>query len=285
MTIDLCPICTHKMQKTITEWHWACTKCQYEKADLLPVINTKSAHELINESDRENGLRSLRNENFKSLIDEIKIIKPSGGKLLDVGCAHGWFLDIAKESFTVVGIEPDIDVHKSAMKRGVEARLGYFPDVLKADEKFDIIIFNDVIEHIPNINNVLKECNDRLNTEGLLVLNLPSSDGFFYRLSKVLACLGKKDFYNRMWQKNLPSPHLHYLNKNNITILLNKNQFSVKKQGRLASLKLSGLYEKITFTGEYNKITGFILYVLIALMLPVLKIMPADIIYVVAVRK
>lgn len=285
MIDEICPICTNKMQKTITEWHWACVKCQYEKANLLPVINTRSAHALINEADRENGLRSLRNENFEILIDEIKKIKPTGGKLLDVGCAHGWFLDIAKKDFAVVGVEPDVYISKSLAKHGVETRLGYFPDVLKSDEKFDVIIFNDVIEHIPNINNVLSQCKDRLNKQGLLVLNLPSSDGFFYRLSKALACLGKKDFFNRMWQKDLPSPHLHYLNNNNIVSVLNKNQFIVKKQGRLASLKLSGLYEKITFMGEQNKLSGFILYVLIALVLPALKMMPADIIYVMAVRE
>jgi len=285
MTEEICPICSNQMQKTITEWHWACKNCKYEKANLLPVINEKSAHALINEADRESGLRNLRNKNFKKLIDEIKVFKPAGGKLLDVGCAHGWFLDIAKNDFTVLGIEPDVHVHKNAIKRGVETRLGYFPDILNLNEKFDVIVFNDVIEHIPNINNVLNQCHDRLNDQGLLLLNLPSSDGFFYRVSKALALLGKKDFYNRMWQKDLPSPHLHYLNKNNIVSVLNKNQFNIKKQGRLDALKLSGLYEKITFMGEYSKLSGFTLYMLIALVLPILKMMPADIVYVIAVRE
>lgn len=90
--------------------------------------------------------------------------------------------------------------------RGLPVRPGYFPDALTPDESFDAIVFNDVIEHIPDIASALDACNARLSENGLLVLNLPNSRGFFYRLSKIFARLGWRNPFNRLWQKDLPSP-------------------------------------------------------------------------------
>jgi hypothetical protein len=41
-----------------------------------------------------------------------------------------------------------------------------------------------------------------LNQNGLLVINLPSSDGIFYRLGALLCRLGMPVFFNQMWQKD-----------------------------------------------------------------------------------
>ncbi len=43
-------------------------------------------------------------------------------------------------------------------RKGLPARKGYFPDALDKKEKFDVIVFNDVIEHIPNIEGALASC-------------------------------------------------------------------------------------------------------------------------------
>ncbi len=76
--------------------------CDYEKATLLPTINSNSVHQLIDEDAREAELRELRINNFKTLLANIKSIKPSGGRLLDVGCAHGLFLKTASNDFEVL---------------------------------------------------------------------------------------------------------------------------------------------------------------------------------------
>jgi 2-polyprenyl-3-methyl-5-hydroxy-6-metoxy-1,4-benzoquinol methylase len=277
-----CPICNNTLVSKYRPWHWLCKRCKYEKANFESTINTTASHHIINEISRESGLRTLRISNFKKLLSKIRSCKPLGGKLLDVGCAHGWFLDLAKPDFEVLGIEPDQQVFNKTIERHLPVRMGYFPDVLTDNEKFDVIIFNDVIEHIPDINNVLSQCRERLNTKGLLVLNLPSSDGFFYRISKFLFLIGIKSFFDRMWQKDFPSPHLHYLNKNNLTTLLKNYGFSIQNEGCLDTLHFSGLYEKISFTNNSNKLSQLILYLLVASFLPILKIMPSDIIYIMA---
>lgn len=280
-----CPICNNTLVSKYQPWHWLCKQCQYEQASFEPTINATSSHQIINEDSREIGLRTLRISNFKKLLNNIRSCKPNGGKLLDVGCAHGWFLELAKSDFDVLGVEPDEHVFKRTEERHLPVRMGYFPNALTSNEKFDVIIFNDVIEHIPDINHVLSQCKERLNTKGLLVLNLPSSDGFFYRISKFFCLIGVNGFFDRLWQKNFPSPHLHYLNKKNLKLLCKKNGFDIQNEGRLDTLHFSGLYEKISFTNHGNTLSCMVIYMLIIMLLPILKIMPSDIIYIMAINK
>ena len=282
MNESICPVCDGILDSGIQKWHYKCGKCLYEKGDLSPAINELSSHDLIDECARETGLRELRISNFEKLICAIAKLKPGGGNLLDVGCAHGWFLEAAIKEFNVLGVEPDEAVFNSAVAKGLPVRKGYFPEALEDHEKFDVIVFNDVIEHIPHIGEVLESCRERLNEGGLLVLNLPSSDGVFYRLSKFFARLGKFEFFERLWQKELPSPHVHYFNIRNLLDLLQKNNFVSIKSGTLPTLSLSGLYTRFSYTGKLGTISKTFIYCAIAAALPVLRLLPSDIVYVVA---
>lgn len=182
-----CVVCAGHLQGGCTDWHFICQGCGYEQGQLQPAINAPEAHQEINECARETGLRALRQSNFEKLVEVIRQHWPTaGGRLLDVGAAHGWFLDAAENNFQVLGIEPDNQVFNAARKLGKPIRQGYFPEALHEGELFDIIVFNDVIEHIPDIHSILEACRERLTPGGLLVLNLPSSKGIFYRLAKLL---------------------------------------------------------------------------------------------------
>jgi 2-polyprenyl-3-methyl-5-hydroxy-6-metoxy-1,4-benzoquinol methylase len=282
---QICPVCQSELISGYRSWHLMCKSCGYEKANLQPIINYHAAHQLIDEVAREDGLRDLRISNFKKLLKIIKMLKPNGGCLLDVGCAHGWFIEAAKNDFDVSGLEPDKKVCDAASRHGLPVRMGYFPDALDDSEKFDVIVFNDVIEHIPGVEFILASCRERLNKGGLLVLNLPSSNGVFYRLSKIFCRFGVSSFFERMWQKNLPSPHLHYFNMPNLINLLENNGFEIKVKGSLSTLRLAGLYTRVSYTGKLDRLSRIFVYVSTALFLPVLKILPSDIIYVVAIQK
>ena len=285
MSIEICPSCHSELSNGYLPWHLQCKKCGYEKANLQPTINLDAAHQLIDENARETGLQNLRISNFKKLLKSIKSLKPNGGQLIDVGCAHGWFLETAINDFDVFGLEPDKNVYDATAIRGLPVRMGYFPDALDDNEKFDVIVFNDVIEHIPDIEHILSSCYQRLKEDGLLVLNLPSSNGIFYRLSKIFCHFGYPGFFERLWQKDLPSPHLHYFNLANLIFLLKNNKFDVKIKGNLSTLSLSGLYTRISYTGNLGVILRTLVYIGVALVLPILKIMPSDIVYVIAIRK
>ena len=285
MNNNVCPVCRGKLSVGVQAWHFTCHSCKYEKGNLDPVINELSPHKLVNETVRETGLRDIRVSNFQKLINVISALKPSGGKLVDVGCAHGWFVEEAMSRFETLGVEPDEAVFNATSARGLPVRQGYFPDALKDGEMFDVIVFNDVIEHIPDIGKVLSECYSRLNSGGLLVVNLPSSDGVFYKISRLFSGLGKFRYFERMWQKDLPSPHVHYFNSKNLSELLAKNSFATIKTGTLPTLGLSGLYSRISCAGNLGKFSTVVIYCAVACAIPVLRLLPSDIVYVVAKKE
>lgn len=286
MPNETCPACQGELSPGYCAWHWLCKICGYEKANLQPTINLQSVHQLIDENAREAGLRELRISNFKLLLASIKSVSPGKGRLLDVGCAHGWFLETAKNDFDVLGLEPDQNVFDAASRRGLPVRMGYFPDALNESEKFDVIVFNDVIEHIPDIEGILASCHQRLNENGLLVLNLPSSQGIFYKLSKFLCHFRICGFFDRLWQKGLPSPHLHYFNKNNIRRLLTGHGFNVELAGTLPILRIKGLFKRISYAKSQSILINGIVYVATLFVIyPFLFILPKDIIFAISRRK
>lgn len=279
-----CPVCASRLFACRQTWRFMCDKCGYEGSDLEPTINAPGAHALIDEQAREIGLKKLRMHNFSTLVEVIGELRPAGGKLLDVGAAHGWFLEAAQERFEVLGVEPDLAVYESTARRGLPVRNGFFPDVMEMSEKVDVIAFNDVIEHILDIDRILSACREHLTDNGLLLINLPSSDGIFYKVAKFLSVMGITSFLGRLWQMDLPSPHVHYFDLGNLETILKKHAFVSRRSGQLPTLRLAGLWTRISYTGNYSVAKRGFLFLIIATAIPFLKLLPSDIIYVVAER-
>ena len=278
-TMKACIVCGNTKFAGLAAWHTACPSCDYQSGALEPAINEQRAHDALSESDRQQGLKALRQENFKLIVDQAsRLAAPGALKLLDIGSAHGWFLEAAGARFDVLGIEPDAAVGKAAAARGLPVRQGYFPDALEAGETFDVMVFNDVIEHIPDIQGALAACHERLNPGGILILNLPSSRGFFYRLAKLLARLGWRTPFDRLWQKGLPSPHVHYFNGENLAALVERQGFDLVDRAELPSLRANGLLQRIRSAGNINPLALYCQYLTILCAIPVLSVFPSDII-------
>tara|TARA_Y100001960_G_scaffold333952_1_gene442784 strand:- start:74131 stop:74988 length:858 start_codon:yes stop_codon:yes gene_type:complete len=279
---NTCLVCESELTAGYKSWHLLCKNCGYEKANLQQTINSHLTHQLIDENAREKGLRELRKSNFTIIAEKIKSLKPNGGSLLDVGCAHGWFIETVGDDFEVLGLEPDKRIFEKTSRRNLAIRMGYFPQALGDCEKFDVIVFNDVIEHIPDIKRTLAYCHEHLNDDGLLVLNLPSNNGVAYCLSKIFCKFGLPKFFYRLWQKGFPSPHLHYFNLPNLTSFLESNKFNVKTKGTLPTIRLNGLYPRISYDRRLGRIVSAFICIGVALLLPILRFLPNDIVYVVA---
>jgi 2-polyprenyl-3-methyl-5-hydroxy-6-metoxy-1,4-benzoquinol methylase len=274
-----CIVCGTPQAAGLTGWHASCHQCGYESAALQGAINEKREGSAVDEDERERGLKALRQENFLDIVGLARrLARPGPSSLLDVGCAHGWFLETARERFEVLGIEPDAVVGGRTAARGLPVRQGYFPDALQPGEAFDVIVFNDVIEHIPDIRAALDACHARLNEGGLLILNLPNSAGFFYRLSKAFARLGWRSPFERLWQKDLPSPHVHYFRPANLERLVAKHGFERVHSGELPSLRAKGLLERIRCAGNISGPSLYLQYFAALCAIPVLGLFPSDII-------
>lgn len=274
----VCIVCGNTQTAGLASWHATCPACHYESAALSVAINQHTGPE-VNEAEREAGLKALRLENFRAIVQYAKRhVRPGGRSLLDVGSAHGWFLETAREDFDVLGVEPDAVVGSRAAARGLPVRAGFFPDVLKEGEQFDVIVFNDVIEHIPDIGSALDACRERLNPDGILILNLPNSRGFFYRLSKVIARLGWRTPFERLWQKDLPSPHVHYFSTGNLAKLVAGRGFALVDSAELPALRAKGLRERLSCAGNVPTLSLWVQYIAILCAIPVLRVFPSDII-------
>lgn len=99
------------------------------------------------------------------------------GRVLDVGCSRGAFgaeLKRLQPSRSVYGIEPTAAV-SFARHRLDDAVQGFFPDDLPtAWGRFDVVCFNDVLEHMVDPWTVLTDCRSVVTSDGCVVASIPN---------------------------------------------------------------------------------------------------------------
>jgi 2-polyprenyl-3-methyl-5-hydroxy-6-metoxy-1,4-benzoquinol methylase len=106
------------------------------------------------------------------------------GKLLDVGCGNGRFLDRMRElGWEVVGVEPDKQAAKVARKRfGLDVHEDALEEIAFPDDTFDAITMSHVVEHLPDPINTIRECQRILKKGGRLVVTVPNIESLGHRL-------------------------------------------------------------------------------------------------------
>ncbi|MBA3531641.1 MAG: class I SAM-dependent methyltransferase [Ardenticatenales bacterium] len=100
------------------------------------------------------------------------------GRLLDVGCATGIFLDgMRRLGWQVVGVEPSSSAARYARERfGLPIFKGRLEETSFATGAFDVITLWDVLEHIHDPQQTLDEVARLLKPGGLLVFSVPNPD-------------------------------------------------------------------------------------------------------------
>jgi len=224
------------------------------------------------------ALAPLRARNFEIVLDRLAACGAAGGQLLDVGCAHGWFLDAAhRRGYAASGIEPDRDVASKAVQRGHDVKHGLFPDVLSARARFDVVVFNDVFEHLPDPRAALHAIAEALRPGGLLAINLPNSRGAFYRLAEGLRRLGWRGAHDRLWQVGFPSPHLSYFHPDALARLASGFGFEEIERQALPSFVRQGLWQRLRYDPQASWISCAVTWLAVSLAAPVLQRLPSDI--------
>jgi SAM-dependent methyltransferase len=93
------------------------------------------------------------------------------GRLLDVGCAAGFFLVEAAARYAVQGVELSEFSSRFARERfGLDVVTGTLHDAAYADARFDLVTLWDVIEHVPDPAAVLAEVSRVLAPDGRAVM-------------------------------------------------------------------------------------------------------------------
>jgi SAM-dependent methyltransferase len=104
--------------------------------------------------------------------------------LLDIGCGAGKSLCEARLLKAIpYGIEADPNVRKIADELGVQVHIGQLADNPFPSVKFDLIILNQVIEHLPNPARTLEKMKSRLSNRGRAILVFPNTKSIWKRVS------------------------------------------------------------------------------------------------------
>ncbi len=247
LTGQPCVVCGTPIRVRVASWSAECSVCGTWRSSLRPGINSAELHDPIDRSGRVAGFKTLRDENYAEILDELAGEIPlAGRRLFDVGSAHGWFVEAAaRRGLLAEGIEPEQEMVDHARAQGLAIRAGYFPSALGEDEQADIISFNDVLEHIPDVDAALEACAHSLRAGGLLSVNIPSAEGLAYRVSAALARVGIRGPFLRLWQFGLPSPHVHYFTPAALARLIERHGFVVLRRRPLSSIRREGLWARL----------------------------------------
>jgi SAM-dependent methyltransferase len=100
-----------------------------------------------------------------------------GGKILDIGCGSGAYLDLMQEvGWETYGVEPSEAGAERARASGHDVFCGELLDAGYPSAFFDVILMHHVLEHVPNPKTVLRECHRILKGGGLILANVPNFD-------------------------------------------------------------------------------------------------------------
>ncbi|HYN41069.1 MAG TPA: class I SAM-dependent methyltransferase [Thermoanaerobaculia bacterium] len=264
-----------------------CRQCGFLASSLVPAIGDDASHEAIDETRRRQALDGLRHSNFECVLDAIQPLRTSfSTRLLDVGCAHGWFLRAAaRRGYLATGLEPDATIATEARRDGHSVISGFFPGDLPDDAVFDVITFHDVFEHLPSPREAAAACFQRLSPGGLLVLVLPSSKGTLFRLARLLSRFGLHGPLDRLWQRGFPSPHLTYFHPDALDSLLQPLGFREVHRATLPSFTRKGLWQRLRYDQRSSFLVSVVQWLALGLLSPMQRLLPSDISFQVFVRE
>jgi 2-polyprenyl-3-methyl-5-hydroxy-6-metoxy-1,4-benzoquinol methylase len=168
-------------------------------------------------AERLAQVRAMKEATYRVLMDEIAAHRRSG-RLLDVGCALGFLLGVARaRGFEAYGLDLNEPVARAARKEfgravhcgGLDADA--FPGI-----DFDVITLIDVLEHVPDPGDFLDRVAARLSSSGIVAAILPNASSLTRRV------LGRR------WPHYAPE-HLYHWSASNLPRFLERRGWRVRR--------------------------------------------------------
>ncbi len=160
--------------------------------------------------------RKVRTEEFERKLEDVtEYLGPKRGKLLDIGCAMGFFLDAARKSnFDCEGVEISAFSSDYARKElGLKVFTGTLEQAQFPSESFDVVTSWDCVEHVPDPTAFLHEVKRILKKDGMGVIETMNMDG----LGAII--------YKENFKSVVPEAHIYYFTVSSFLRLLNKVGF------------------------------------------------------------
>ncbi len=160
---------------------------------------------------------AYKDDRFSSHNQIAKLIQ-SNTQVLDVGCYDGIIGRLIRnKGCTVFGIDKDKEAARRC--RGAYKRvftLDLEASVPKIKERFDYIVFADVLEHLRNPDAVLALFSKFLKKGGRIIVSLPNVANIYMRLNLLFGRFGYQD------KGILDRTHLRFFTLKSATQLLRR---------------------------------------------------------------
>ncbi len=141
----------------------------------------------------------------------------NSGRLLEIGCAYGFFLEEARNFYDVAGIEIADAAVAFCRARGLSVTNGVADEsVLARFGMLDVIVLLDVVEHLPDPQSTLALCRKHLNPGGVIVITTGDFASFYARLA------------GRNWRLMTPPQHLWFFTPQSIQRLSHSLGFKLE---------------------------------------------------------
>lgn len=178
-------------------------------------------------------------------IKNLKSIGFSKGKLLDIGCGAGFFIDEAKkEGFDVTGVDT-AKIPIRYAKRNLKLNV-FQKDIMlyKSEIKYDVLCLQQVIEHLPDPYPILSKMKTLVKKNGVICISTPNIDSW---LSNVL-----REKFNYL----IPPEHLFYYSPTTLKMLLEKTGFRIIRTTTYGyPMDFGGIYRFLRGEKKDKKIT------------------------------
>jgi len=168
--------------------------------------------------------------------DLLKFINPGRNVILDVGCAlgtNGKYLLNNNLANEVVGIEYDeamaIEATKSNSKvfHGNLNDINFRTEILNSNYKFDYILFGDVLEHLYDPWQTLRDLKSLLKPDGRIIISLPN-----IAHSELFIQVYLKGTWPRNERGIFDKTHLRWFTKKDVFALVESSGLKVDKYKR-----------------------------------------------------
>ena len=198
-----------------------CVKCGL--VYVSPRIKGKQKYE--DEEIEETYLQELK---WKVAVfkERMKIITKyvCKGRLLDIGCYTGDFLNMAKhDGWHCFGIEPSVSLSQYVRgKYDIEVFHEFLENVKFETNFFDVVTMFHVLEHLDSPTRQLEEIHRILRPGGILVIEVPNVENWIRRLRK-----------NTSWTFN--RQHYYHFSYATLQKMLEKGGFSLLRNEAAAN--------------------------------------------------
>ncbi len=216
-----------------------CYLCNYNKSKTLYIKNNFTIVRcnncefiyVLEKLDKNIIEKYYNNFDYKSIIEAEKTIRKdtrrscdvldrlinNRGRLFDVGCGRGFFLEEAKSrGWTVFGIDRSASMVSYARKK-------LHLNVIQGDirsyknkDRFDLVTLHQVIEHFEDPVDLLKNCYKLLNRGGYIYIATPNINSASSRIQK------------ERFDYLIPPEHLSFFSEKTLKIALKSVGFDMK---------------------------------------------------------